>query len=138
MQTAGLTLRSASAFLGTAHANVESWSQDRRPVPATAIAALLALYRSQMHDAARSAAFLRRQMKTTGWPDWIELGAAADDHEAQLLGWPTAACHHVVLAMTIARLNPPETTTVRIVPRGSTMATAAAADQLDQALGPKP
>ncbi|MCA3367750.1 MAG: hypothetical protein INF79_19260 [Roseomonas sp.] len=57
----------------------------------------------------------------------IEIGYAVDDAEAQSLGWPCAAAQHASLGMVVARLGRP----VRLVPRGTTHATAAAADAHD-------
>jgi hypothetical protein len=54
----------------------------------------------------------------------IEIGYAVDDAEAQSIGWPCAAAQHASLGMVVARLGRP----VRLVPRGTTQATAAAAD----------
>lgn len=59
-------------------------------------------------------------------PEIIELGVASDDHEAQTLGWPTATAHAMTLAIVAARLIG-DGLTVEIVPRGSTVATAGAA-----------
>lgn len=59
-----------------------------------------------------------------GEVDVIELGVSADNHEAQSLGWPCVGAHAAVLGLVAARCGQP----VRIVPRGSTVATAAAAD----------
>lgn len=54
----------------------------------------------------------------------IELGYAADDHEAQALGWPCVGAQAASLGLVIARCDRP----VRLVPRGATVATAAAAE----------
>jgi hypothetical protein len=57
----------------------------------------------------------------------IEIGLAADDHEAQALGWPCVGAQEAMLGLVVARCRRP----VRIVPRGSTVATAAATDAHD-------
>lgn len=54
----------------------------------------------------------------------IELGYATDDHEAQALGWPCVGAQAASLGIVIALCSRP----IRLVPRGSTFATAAAAD----------
>lgn len=54
----------------------------------------------------------------------IELGYATDDHEARTLGWPCGGAQAASLGLVIARCDRP----IRLVPRGSTLATAAASD----------
>lgn len=55
----------------------------------------------------------------------IEIGIASDDHEAQGLGWPSVAVQALQITLVAARSG----RAVRIVPRGSTLGTAAAAEQ---------
>jgi hypothetical protein len=47
---------------------------------------------------------------------------ASDDYEAQQIGWPCVGAHAAVLGIVAARTNKP----LIILPRGSTLATAAA------------
>lgn len=54
----------------------------------------------------------------------IELGYAVDDAEAQSMGWPCASAQWACLRLVIAESN----REFSCVPRGTTMATAAAAD----------
>jgi hypothetical protein len=54
----------------------------------------------------------------------IEIGYATDDAEAQAMSWPCRAAQWQSLALVFASAA----RTVRLVPRGSTLATAAAAD----------
>ena len=61
-------------------------------------------------------------------PETIEIGVCADDHEARSLGWPTVSAHAAVVGHMLAMLPPDMIGRVRIVPRGSSAATAAAAD----------
>ena len=83
--------------------------------------------------AAEGVEVVLRSAATHGVPERIELGYATDDHEDQSLGWPTAAHHREVLERTKARLPTDLAARVVIGPRGSTFASAAAADQYDSA-----
>jgi hypothetical protein len=83
-----------------------------------AVAALRALYR-RIDLAAREALVI---ISAQPQDAVVEIGLAADDYEAQQLGWPCASVHEAVLGVVVALASGQ----VRIVPRGSTSATAAA------------
>jgi hypothetical protein len=55
----------------------------------------------------------------------VELGLARDDHEARDLGWPCVGAHAAMLGLVAVRATVP----VEIVPCGSTVQTAGAANQ---------
>lgn len=54
----------------------------------------------------------------------IELGYPADDHEARQLGFQTVSAWSAMAPRVIAEVDAP----IKLVPRGSTPATAAAID----------
>lgn len=58
-------------------------------------------------------------------PSSIELGLSSDDREAKQRGFPCIGAHAAALGIVAARVE----CAVHIVPAGSTLATAAAADQ---------
>lgn len=116
----GLSQTEAAAFHAVSRDTIKSWCVGRNPAPAASIQALKALHEHQRR-AAREGAKIAQMAPRKGE---IELGYAVDDIEAQTLGWPCASAHYIALGMMIAQLNRP----VRLVPRGSTVATAAAAD----------
>ncbi len=64
-------------------------------------------------------------------PAFIELGLASDDAEAEQLGWPCVRVHEMVLGMMAAQASEIGIP-VSIVPRGSTAASAAAADAFEE------
>ena len=66
-------------------------------------------------------------------PDVLELGLASDDQEAGVLGWPNKSAHKMLLGMTAAQMSEIGIK-VSIVPRGSTVPSAAAADAFEQGL----
>jgi len=120
----GLSLREAAEFHGTSENSVMSWSAGRRNPPAGIIAELRALY-AQIETAAADLVTLARE---AGPEVEIELGLAADDAEARSIGWPCVGAHAAALGLAAARLD----NQVRIVARGTTLATAAAADLNDR------
>ena len=122
--TTGLSQREASVFHGVRPDTVKSWSAGRNPAPDGAIDELADLITKMASavDAALDAAEAQEQTAEA-----IELGLASDDHEAQSLGWPTASVHRVVIGRIAAELHY-SGRKVSVVPRGSTIATAAASD----------
>jgi hypothetical protein len=116
----GLSQADAAALHSVRLDTVKSWCTGRNPVPAGVITDLRALYAFQRRSADEAVALAAKAPAGAE----IELGYAVDDTEAQSLGWPCAAAQHASLGMVVARLDRP----VRLVPRGSTLATAAAAD----------
>ncbi|MEC9266688.1 MAG: hypothetical protein VX464_11565 [Pseudomonadota bacterium] len=103
---------------------MKSWSAGRNGTPDQVLAEMAALY-ARIEEAADVASDLIDAQDVAGE---IELGIASDDHEAQSLGWPCVGAHRAVLAIVVARAIEAGHS-VKIVPRGSTIATAAAADR---------
>lgn len=99
---------------------MKAWCAGKNPTPPGILAELRALHARIERAAAEALATLSEAP-----PDAvIELGHAADDHEAQSLGWPGLGAQLAMLGIVVARLGRP----ARLVPRGSTIATAAAAE----------
>jgi hypothetical protein len=121
----GLSHREAADFLRVRIDTVKSWSAGRNPTPAGALEELRGLWWQIQAAAAEDVAIIERQPQP---PVEIELGLASDDHEARALGWPCVGAHAAVLGTVVAGVAAP----VRIVPRGSTPATAAAAEVRDR------
>jgi transcriptional regulator with XRE-family HTH domain len=119
----GLSQKEAATALGVSLASIESWTRGRRTVPPGVIGELRTLYRQIEAAADAAIAAIAAQPGA----DAIDLGYCVDDHEAQSLGWPVAAAQWASLGLVIARVDRP----VHLVPRGSTPATAAAADVHD-------
>ena len=123
----GLSHREAAAFLCVRLDTVKSWSAGRNPTPAPVLTELRVLYGRIERTAAEAQAQIEAIHRVAPAPDVLEFGLAADDTEAQRLGWPCVGAQAALLGLLAARLPWP----VRIVPRASTIATAAAADQTD-------
>lgn len=117
----GLSQREAAAFVRARPDSVKSWSAGRRTCPDGVLEDLRGLARRQA--AAAEAALA--QISATGVEE-VELGYAADDHEAQALGWPCVGAQAGAFARIIA--GAPAGVRVVLVPRGSTVGSAAAAD----------
>ena len=114
----GLSHREAADLCAVRLDTVRSWSSGRNPAPPGIYAELRRLYAQQQHAASDALVALAQAPAEAA----IELGIAADDHEAQSIGWPCVGAQAAMLGMVVARASRP----IRIVPRGSTSATAAA------------
>ena len=114
----GLSIVEAAAFHHVSDDTVKAWSSGRRKAPDGVIQELRNLY-----DTIETAAVNIARMIDDDTGE-IELGLAADDHEAQSIGWPCVGAQAASIGLAACYLD----NDVIIVPRGSTIATAAAAD----------
>lgn len=121
----GLSQREAADFLDVRIDTLKSWGSGRNGAPAGVLAALHEL--SELQD--RAANQVADVWQANGEPDEIEIGLASDDYEAQTLGWPCVGAHMAVIRRVWEIL--PADVTLRVVPRSSTVATAAAIDAKD-------
>ena len=126
LTASGLSVREAAAFHKVRHDTAKSWSSGRNGTPYGAIDELYDLVARQLRAAKEGAKLIQDLVARQGPPEDIELGLASDDYEAQGLGWPTQTAHKVVIGLTIGLLPPDLAARVRVVPRGTTTATAAA------------
>jgi hypothetical protein len=127
LDLAGLSQREAAAFHGVRIDTVKSWSVGRNNAPSGALDELAVLIDRQIQAADQAAETVADQAADRGAPETVEIGLAADDHEAQALGWPCAGAHHRVVAL-VAKALIAQGLEVAVAPRGSTALTAAAAD----------
>ena len=116
----GLSQREAAQFLGVSIDSMKSWESGRRQVPAGVLREFRHLAQQQQRAAEEALA----AWDESGRPDVIELGLASDDYEAQSLGWPCVGAQLAAFRRLWELL--PDGVQVSIVPRGSTIATAAA------------
>lgn len=117
----GLSQREAADVLHVSINTAKSWMAGRAIPRPGVIAELRRLYATIERAAGEALAAIEAAPDA----DVIELGYAADDHEAQGLGWPCVGAQAAMLGIVAARCGRP----VRLVPRGSTHATAAAAEE---------
>jgi len=118
IRLAGLSIREASEFLNIRPDTAASYATGRRTPAPGHIDELRALIGRQARAADEALDIIDAQAA-----DETELGYPADDYEAQALGWPSTGAWGAVAARIIAK-----TVRVKLVPRGSTPATAAASD----------
>ena len=125
LQACGLSLPEAADLHGVRLDTVESWSAGRRPAPRPVLAALAAL--ATRIEAAATAALdeIARIAEKLGPAEAVELGLAADDHEARRLSFPCVGAHRAVLVRVLAA-GIADGHHFKIVPHGSTSSTATA------------
>lgn len=114
----GLSRERGADYLGVRPDTIKSWRAGKNPTPPAVLDELRGLYARIERAADEAIAAIREAPEDAE----IEAGIAADDPEAQSLGWPCVGAQAAMLGLVVARLDRP----VRIVPRGSTPATAAA------------
>lgn len=122
----GLSQKEAADFLDARIDTVKSWGSGRNAVPAGVLNEMHALTEKQ--EAAATQA--QQIWLDAGEPDEIEIGISSDDYEARSLGWPCVGAHGAVIRRLWEML--PTDVDIVVVPRGSTSASAAAADMVDR------
>lgn len=125
-QDCGLTMTEAASFLDVRPDTAKSWWMGRRTCPDSVVDEILTLAIRQDVAAQEAALVITEAVERQGAPEDIELGIAADDYEAQSIGWPCVGAHAAVIRKLIKMLPSALVVLVKIVPRGSTLATAAA------------
>lgn len=124
----GLSNREAAEFFNVSLSSIDKWRKsDRNPPPRGALDDLAALHARQRKAAQALLEIAKEQINAHGPNGAVPLGFSSDDAEAQSLGWPCASAHKTALAMVAAAVIPLGVEVI-FVPRGSTPATAAAAD----------
>lgn len=124
----GLSQRQAAEFLGVRLDSVERALRGRDRTPPGWLAELRRLHARQRQAAQQAYAIWQQHQ-----PDQLELSIASDDAEAQAppLGWPCQAAQLAAYRM-LWEMLPPDVRII-LVPRGTSVATAAAADRHDAA-----
>ena len=120
IQACGLSPAEAASFFGLRKDTVDQWLRGRRDPHPDVIERLRGLYDVISNTALEAV----ETIQETAPEGEIEIGYPADDHEALALGMPCVGAWRAMAAIVIAELDRP----VRLVPRGSTAGTAAAAD----------
>jgi len=128
LQLCGLSHREAAEFHGVRPDTVSSWASGRHRAPPGALDELRELH-GLIRKMANGAVSTIREAK--GARD-IEIGYPADDAEARALGMPCVGAWRASMALVVARIAEP----IRLVPRGSTLASATAMAAREGARGP--
>lgn len=129
LATSGLSKREAAHWLRVREDTVQDWSRGRSRAPAPVIEMLASLVESQEIKADEFTSQLEKMVAQQGLPDQIEVGVSADDHEAVLNGFPTRSAEAACIGRALSMMAPDLRAAVRLVPRGSTVATALAEAQ---------
>ena len=119
LQLSGLSQREATSVLNTSPSSIDKMARGVRSTPPGIIAEMRDLI-SRQERTANEALDVLSGLEA----DIFELGYPVDDHEAQTLGWPCVGAWSGMAARVVAGTH----RTVKLVPRGSTPATAAASD----------
>ena len=126
LKLSGLSIREAAAFLSVRPDTVKSWSAGRNPVPAGVMDQMHGLLGKQEKAAGEGLALWEEK----GCPAQMEFGGATDDHEARSLGWPSVGAQMAAFSRLWEMVH--GECDIILSPRGSTMATAAAADEQEK------
>ncbi len=123
-----MSLSEAAAFHDVRPDTVKSWSSGRNNAPQQVLDDLVNLAYAIENGA--DEAVYQFEMMTEKAGGVIEIGFCADDHEAQSLGLPFKSCHDQLISRLIFLLSDEciAPSSIKLVPRGSTLTTAAAAD----------
>ncbi len=116
-QRCGLSQQEAADFHKARLDTIKSWCSGRRHAPDGVIDELRALY-----DKINASAIRMVESANKTDPDLpIELGLAADDADAQSMGWPCVGAQAAAFGLVIARIRNP----VVVEPHGSAWASSA-------------
>jgi hypothetical protein len=129
-QICGLSHREAAQLLNVRLDTVKSWSTGRNRVPNAVLAELAELAARIETAATETLKQIADASEKHGPPSEIELGIASDDAEAVSIGWPCVGAQSACLGLVLAR-GIRKGYQFKVIPRGSTVATAAAADAHD-------
>jgi hypothetical protein len=130
LTTSGLSQDEAARFLDLrSRANLTDMLRGKSATPPGVMLEMAGLVNRQLDAAGAFAEQVEAIVQPNGPPGQIELGYPADDHEAQTMGWPTVSAWRAMAGLALADMPRELLPLVRLVPRGSTPATAAAADQ---------
>ncbi len=127
----GLSNREAAAFLNMTESAVEKFRRGNREAPSGVLRDLQELWTLIDQAAVDAAEAIGREGFLRSAAE-IEIGYPADDHEAEQLGLPCVGAWRQMLARLIDEMmlmdDDFDPARIKLVPRGSTVATAAAAD----------
>jgi hypothetical protein len=127
LDVSGLSQKRAADFHSVRLDTVKSWCGGRNEAPVGVVSELADLIERMSNAIDQAVAKIDEMQTKHGNPQTIELGFCTDDYEAETLGWPSANVHSRVIGR-IAASATAKGYDVKIVPRGSTPATSAAAD----------
>ena len=136
LTSTGMSVSEAATFHQTDEGIINKWIEGSEQPPADVMRSLSQLVCRMFESVEQVMDHVIEKAEAVldgsdNYPDEIELGVASDDVEAQTMGWPTASTHETVIGMTAAQVLAIGID-VSVVPRGSTVTSAAAADAYDR------
>ena len=132
LASSGMDTFEASTFHGIEEDAIMMWVAGDEEPEEEAVEKLAELVCRMAVSVGEALDYLLDQMEENdGAPSFLEIGLASDDAEAEQLGWPCVRVHEMVLGMMVAQATEIGVP-VSIVPRGSTVGSAAAADALEK------
>jgi hypothetical protein len=126
LAASGLTQSEAADWFDTNKAQIVDWARGKSRVPDRVVNQIADLAERILGRADTLADQIQKLVNEHGLPKEIEIAISTDDHEAALNGLPTVSTERVCIGWALAQLAAETRARVKIVPRGSTVATAAA------------
>lgn len=123
LAASGLSYIKAGSFLGVTKETVRDWSRGKSRTPADALEAMHDLVSRMLEKSDTLLDAYDELSSLHESPDVIEIGMSTDDHEAKANGFVDLNHERATIGLAVAQLP---LGAVKIVPRGSTLATAAA------------
>lgn len=124
LAASGLSYAEAGAILGATKETVRDWARGKSRTPVDALEAIHNLVSQMLEKSDTLLDAYEELAKRHGSPDAIEIGMSTDDHEAKANGFVNLDHERATIGLAVAQLP---LGAVKIVPRGSTVATVATA-----------
>lgn len=126
LATSNVTYDQAANHFDVPLVTIEDWASGRSNAPDEATQWAHQLIVGMLTKANTLVAAYDDLKTKYGEPGVIEIGISTDDHEAQLNGFMSKAHERATMGLALAQLP---TGVIKLVPRGSTLGTAAAEAQ---------
>ncbi len=126
LATSNVTYEQAAHHFGLPVTTIEDWASGRSKAPDEATEWAHQLIVGMLTKANTLTAAYEDLKANYGEPGEIEIGISTDDHEAQLNGFMSKTHERATMGLALAQLP---TGVIKLVPRGSTLGTAAAEAQ---------
>ena len=123
LAASGLSYAEAGLVLGATKETVRDWARGKSRTPADALKWAHELAATMMAKADTLVDACEDLADKHGAPSVIEIAVSTDDHEAQINGFQNMVHERATLGLAIAQLP---VGSVKVAPRGSTIALAAA------------
>jgi hypothetical protein len=123
LSATGLSYAEAGLVLGATKETVRDWARGKSRTPADALAWARDLVGMMVDKADTLVDAYEHLAAQQGAPSVIEIAVSTDDHEAQMNGFLNMVHERATIGLAVAQLP---VGSVKIAPRGSTIALAAA------------